>query len=270
MSRILSCSIHCHTHELNAEAFKIFAQDGMNIKISTLEKNSFILEISDALDPSADDETFANTAHAALNLYLVALNVCTLGLFLNHDGRHLSPEYRFLDTKNNRSERGIIVHNIYRADLAGRVISPDEIKESLCLFGALAREKNEELVSEYLRGLIHLGLNYPGAHFEKDAFSNFYRTFEHLVTSRILRQTKLTNELKQLSGALTSLGFSSVIADEFKELYSIRGAQAMHAQRSPEKITRENTMKMKVFTDVVIRKVYQPIWEQGINGKQAM
>lgn len=265
MPRILSCSIHCYTHELNAEAFTIFAQDGINIKISALEKNSFVLEISDVLAPLVNDETFANTAHAAFNLYLVALNVCTLGLFLNHGGRYLSPEYRFSDTKNNRSERGIIVHNIYGADLTGRVVLSEEIRESLCLYGALAREKNEELVSEYLKGLIHLSLNYPGAHFEKDAFSNFYRTFEHLVTSRILKQNKLQNELKQLSGALTSLGFSSEITDEFKKLYSIRGEQAMHAQRSPAKITREDTMKMKVFTDIVVRKVYKQIWEQGMS-----
>jgi hypothetical protein len=268
MPKILSCIIHCYTHELNADAFRILAQDGINIKVSAMEKDHFVLEVSDVLGSLADDQIFANTAHTCLNLYLVALNVCTLGLFLNHGGRNISPEYQFLDAKNIRNECGILVHNINATDLAGRVISSEEIKESLCLYGALAREKNGELVSEYLRGLIHLSLNYPGVHFEKDAFSNFYRTFEHLVTSRVLKQTKLKNERKDLSRALSLLGFSSVITDEFKELYSIRGEQAMHAQRAPEKITRENTMKMKVFTDVVIQKVYKPIWEAGINSKQ--
>ena len=239
-----------------------------HLNIKAVEKDSFILEISDVSDTSIDDELFSKKAHAIFNLYLVALNVSTLGLFLNHEAKHLSPEYQFTDTENNRMGRGIVAHNVHDIDLSGRVINSQEIFESYCLYGALAGEKNDELVSEYLKGLIHLSLNYPGTHFEKDAFSNFYRTFEHLVTNRILKQNKLKNELKQLSEALQSFGFSSDLIDEFKVLYSIRGEQAMHAQRSPKVITREDTMKMKVFTDIVIREVYTPIWEKGLSSEE--
>jgi hypothetical protein len=131
----------------------------------------------------------------------------------------------------------------------------------LWLYGALANEKTDELVSEYLKGLIHLSLNYPGTHFEKDAFSNFYRTFEHLVTNRLLGKKKLKNELKEMSAVLSTLGLSSELLEEFRKLYVIRGSQAMHSQHIPELTSREDTMKMKVFTDVVIYKVYKPLWE---------
>jgi hypothetical protein len=115
-----------------------------------------------------------------------------------------------------------------------------------------------------LKGLIHLSLNYPGTHFEKDAFSNFYRTFEHLVTNRLLGKKKLKNELKEMSAVLSTLGLSSELLEEFRKLYVIRGSQAMHSQHIPELTSREDTMKMKVFTDVVIYKVYKPLWEAGL------
>lgn len=264
MPRLLSCSIQCYTHKLESESFKIFEQKGININVSDLKNDRFNLDISDVLDPSLDDVAFAKKSHAVFNLYIVALNVCTLGLFLNQERKHLSPNYHFVDTEKKSFTSGVVVHDIFDTDLSGSVITPGEIYESLLLYGALAREKNDELVSEYLKGLIHLSLNYPGTHFEKDAFSNFYRTFEHLVTDRVLSKKKLKNEFKQLSGALDSLGLSSEIIEEFRKLYAIRGSQAMHAQRSPERISREDTMKMKVITDIVVRSVYKPIWEKGI------
>lgn len=261
MSRILSCKIQSFTHKLEPSAFKVFGQRGMNLNVSAINDNDFILEISDELDPSFDDRKFANKSHAVFNLYLVALNVCTLGLFLSQDRKYLSPPYIFKNTKKKMASDGIIVHEIFGDDLSGQVLDQNQIIQSLLLYGALAKEENNELVSEYLKGLIHLSLNYPGTHFEKDAFSNFYRTFEHLVTDRLLGKKKLKNELEEISASLETLGLSSVLLEEFKKMYIIRGSQAMHSQRTPIPITREDTMKMKAFTDVVVYKVYEPIWE---------
>ena len=250
MPRKLSCKIHSYTHDLYQKAFSVFDHDDLNFGISNLKKESFMLEITDIMEPSLSDLAFANKAHAVFNLFIVALNVATFGLFISEDDKQLSPNYRFY-RDNNLVWSGVVVHDIHGADLKGRNMTSSETYEALCLYGALAREENDELVSEYLKGLIHLGLNYPGAHFEKDAFSNFYRVFEHIVTRKLLNQKKLKNEFKQLSESLRSLGFSQEIIDQFKKLYSIRGDQAMHAQKSPIKILREETMKMKVFSDMV-------------------
>lgn len=268
MARKLSCKIRCFTHDLSQEAFDIFEQDGMNIGISNIKKDSFTLEFTDVLEPSLSDNSFASKSHSVFNLFIVALNVSTLGLFINQDDKQLSPDYHFYKD-NKLVGGGLIIHDIHSTDLKGRNITQSEIYEALCLYGALAKEKNDELVSEYLKGLIHLSLNYPGAHFEKDAFSNFYRAFEHIVTCKLLKQGKLKNEFKQLSGALSSLGISQDLIEEFKELYKIRGEQAMHAQKSPEKISREDTMKMKVFSDIVVRAAYKPIWEEGMAHEKA-
>lgn len=266
MPRKLSCKIRCFTHDLTQGAFEIFEQDGMNIGVSNVKSDSFTLETTDILDPYLSDDAFASKSHAVFNLFIVALNVSTLGLFISYDDKHLSPDYQF--HKNDKLlGGGLIVHDIHSIDLKGRDITSTEIYEALCLYGALAKEKNDELISEYLKGLIHLSLNYPGVHFEKDAFSNFYRAFEHITTAMLLKQKKLKNEFKQLSEALSSLGLSQETINEFKDLYKIRGEQAMHAQKSPEKVSREETMKMKVFSDIVVKAAYKPIWEEGMREK---
>lgn len=261
MPRILSSKIQSFTHKLDPSAFDIFDQEGMNLNVSEINEDSFTLEISDVLEPSLNDDDFAKKSHAVFNLYLVALNVCTLGLFLVHENKHLSPEYKYTDTDKNIVSGGTIVQDIFDTDLMGQTINSAQVMDSLWLYGALAKEKNEELVSEYLKGLIHLSLNYPGAHFEKDAFANFYRTFEHLVTDRLLGKKKLSNEFKEISSALSSLGLSAELIEEFRKLYIIRGSQAMHSQLAPDRISRDDTMKMKVFTDGVICRVYKPTWE---------
>lgn len=267
MPRRLCSRIQCFTHRLEAEAFKLFEQSLMYINICELKEDGFTLEISDAVNPSLDDDTFAKKSHAIYNLYLVALNVCTMGLFLNQDRKYLSSSYTFLDAKKKQRTTGAIVHNIFDTDLSGQVITQNQVSDSLLLYGALAKEKNSELVSEYLKGLIHLSLNYPGTHFEKDAFANFYRTFEHLVTGRMLNKKKLKNEFKEICDALKSLGIGPESIEEFRKLYILRGSQAMHSQNKPQKIDREDTMKMKAFTDIVTYRVYKPIWEKGIEEK---
>ena len=127
MPRIVSCLIRSYTHELKEDAFNIFEKRNIYLNIKAVEKDSFILEISDVSDTSIDDELFSKKAHAIFNLYLVALNVSTLGLFLNHEAKHLSPEYQFTDTENNRMGRGIVAHNVHDIDLSGRVINSQEI-----------------------------------------------------------------------------------------------------------------------------------------------
>lgn len=265
MPRILSSRIQTFTHKLESSAFAIFEQEGMNLNVTKIDEDSFTLEISDVLDPKQNDDEFAKKSHAVFNLYLVALNVCTLGLFLVQDKKHLSPTYQFQDTDKKIVSGGTIVHEIFGEDLSGQIIDKHQIENSLWLYGALAKEQNNEIVSEYLKGLIHLSLNYPGAHFEKDAFANFYRTFEHLVTGRLLHKKKLQNEFKEISNALNSLGLGSELIEEFRKLYTLRGSQAMHSQLAPVKISREDTMKMKVFTDGVIFRVYKPTWEAFLN-----
>jgi hypothetical protein len=260
VSRILSFKIKSHTHLLHEDVFNIFKQNEMCININYLKSNQLVLTISDIKEPGIDDNEFVTKAHAIINLYLVSLNVCTLGLFLPYEDHYLSSSYELHNFLTKRSERGFVIHDIHANNPLSETITEEEVKNSLWLYGALAKETNQEIISEYLKGLVHLNLNHPGVNFEKDAFANFYRVFEHLVTNRILKKQKLENELKQIQNELSSMGLGSDIKKEFMELYKIRSCQAMHAQLLPQRIDRETSLKMKVFTDVIFFRVYKAVW----------
>lgn len=262
--RTLSCSIKSHVHKLPKDVFDGLDQNDTYINISYIDDLHLNLEFTDQLAPKVSEEEFSTKVHKVFNIYIVALNVCTVGLFLPTEDNYLSPKYQFKNVATGVKRDGVISHEIHNEDIFGRILTKRELIESLLFFGALVKENNAELISEYLRGIVHLSLNYPGAYFEKDAFANFFRVFEHLITTRVLQQKKLSNEFKEYTKALTSFGLSKESISEFKELYKLRGQQAMHAQLSPAVIDRETTMKMKFFCDITIQKVYKPIWEKGI------
>lgn len=264
MTRILSCKIQSYTHKLVPEAFNFFKTKRSYIHIDEISEDHFSLSFDDSLDTSLSEKDFINKSHVVFNIYIVALNVCTFGLFLPQEQKHLSPEYSFTDIGTGTSGRGVVVHDVFNEDFSGQEITEGQVLDAFLLYGALAKEKNEELIAEYLKGLVHLGLNYPGTHFEKDAFANFYRTFEHLVTNKLLGKRKLQNELKEMSYGLSELGLSQDSIDEFKKMYVLRGSQAMHSQIEPKRISREDTLKMKVFSDVVIYRTYKPVWEKEL------
>jgi hypothetical protein len=268
MARQISCQIRSFTHELSQEAFKTLKQNASYIDVANIQGDSFEFIINDSMEPSSSDNEFSSSVHAVFNVFIVALNVATLGLFINYKDNYLSPVYTF-QRNNTEVSSGFPIQEIHTEDFSGRNLTYQDIEETLILFGALSKEKNTHLISEYLKGLIHLGLNYPGVHFEKDAFSNFYRVFEHVATSKILKQNKLSNEFKQLSKALTSLGLDEELVNEFRTLYKIRCAQAMHSQKPPSPISRENTMKMKILTDTVMSKAYKVTWYNHLKSNNA-
>jgi hypothetical protein len=53
--------------------------------------------------------------------------------------------------------------------------------------------------------------------FRKEAFANFYRSFEYFVTNRILKTKKLKNELKQFKEVLQSLDLKPEVVQMFAE-----------------------------------------------------
>lgn len=262
--RSLTCIVKSHVHELPENIFSKLDQISTYIVISRIDNTQLKIEITDVMEPDLSDDELTTKAHKIFNLYIVALNVCSVGLFMPTEDNFLSPKYTYLNSDSGVTKGGIISHEIHKAEIFGRTLTEQELIESLLFYGALAKEENDELISEYLRGVIHLSLNYPGAHFEKDAFANYFRVFEHLVTTRVLGLTKLKNEFKEYTKALHSFGISQALIDEFKELYKLRSRQAMHAYLSPAAIDRETTMKMKLFCDITVQNVYRPIWEAEI------
>lgn len=262
MPKSVSCIVRSYAHELEDAAFTRLREAGTPITGRVIDKQRLELRLTDVGDICADEKGFVTNAHAHINYFLVGLNAASLGLFLHDSVPGLSPTYRYNDDPNKFQREGSVVDlSLRKVPIIGDLTEP-VVFDAQIIYGYVARESDQELVSEYLKGLVHLTMSYPGADFLKDAFANFYKVFEYIATVRILKQTKLGNEVRELSQAILNVGLDSECVDEFKALYALRSSQIMHAQQSMRTLDIESVLKMKVLTDVLVRSVYKKAWGQ--------
>jgi hypothetical protein len=105
--------------------------------------------------------------------------------------------------------------------------------------------------------------------FRKEAFANFYRSFEFFVTNRILKAKKLKSELNEIVRVLRMLDVKEeAITVFYKELYRLRSEQVMHSQKEQVEITWDDVGNMKLFTDITMQAFYKPIWEKRLAAQQ--
>ncbi len=214
---------------------------------------------------SGKTDSFVRLAHICHSNFLIALNVCSLGHFFWATRDNLLLPFELEHPLSLQPHRDIILQRNHPQDEGLPEISPDDVKTTALLYGALATEPDEILRSEYIKGIIHFALDVHDIAFHRDAFANFYRAFEHLVTRRLLGVEKLSKELRQIQDALTSLGFSDELSRAFKDVYQLRSEQVMHAQREQTEISRDDVVKIKACLDGIIYKLYQPVWNDGLS-----
>jgi hypothetical protein len=266
----LACPITSYSHRLRPDAFGILMRPEAVIQISNLTESSFFVIARD-IAGAKSTEDFYSVGHAIISTFLVALNIATLGLFAwTRNETHPFPQYSLLDPADPPTVKILLQKpEIPFATGPKDELTEEEIRKSALLFGALAREPVSDVGREYLKGLYHLTTLIYDVEFRKDAFGNFYRALEFFISDRVLRVRRLENELRDIQKALRDLGFSDVIVEEFRELYKIRSEQVMHAQRGLGSVDWEAVGKMKTFTDAVMHKVYQPVWEAGMAKQRA-
>ena len=140
-------------------------------------------------------------------------------------------------------------------------ITEDEILRALLLFSIIVKEKELIIRDEYIKGLLHLSFNFFDIDFYRESFGNFYRSFETIVTRKILKQRKLSNEKEQMQEVVLKY-CGSQIAEDFSNLYRLRSEQIMHAQKSQRSVEYDNVIKIKVVVDGILNQLYQPLWEK--------
>lgn len=259
----IRCSIITNSHRLNEAAFTILAHRDSPFHIKDLNTHTFSLVCPYKPDRHKDLEHFAISTHLAYASFIMSLNIATIGYF-NWE-LNLSPQYTLENIEKWKPLGSITFHNKskFPADLVD--ITPDDIRKAILLFGVLCNENESVVVQEYLRGILHLSLNFTFINFTKEAFGNFYRAFENVATERILKVSKLKNELKELQEALRMVGVDKDIIAEFKILYRLRSSQIMHAQNKQISVSSDDVFKMKVILDFVLHNIYKPIWTERMN-----
>jgi hypothetical protein len=151
---------------------------------------------------------------------LIAMNVGALGMFTFAQSPWVHPVLTAADDLKGT--------NAYSTAL---VVDPDtafpercpfeevDVKNAALIFGIVARERTPVLISEYCRGLLLACMNFLEFNLRREAFLCFYRALEHIVTHRILKVRKLTNELRDLQRGLKTLTGNAELINELRAVY---------------------------------------------------
>jgi hypothetical protein len=258
-----------YTHILNKQAFAILQKDQTNLKVIDVQSDRLVIKYKNTFSEFRTLNQFLNLANYNISNFLISLNVATLGIFSWDWKTVFSPIYDGIDPQMKGIKKLYFSQHNYsqfNKFKDKRTVDELDIRNTVLLFGALNQDIKSIVRSEYIKGIIHLGLSYFDINFNKEAFGNFYRSFENFATDKLLKLGKLKNELKQLKDALSFLGLENDVVDELDHLYLLRSEHIMHAQKKQDEINLDDILKLKYLLDFVIIKVYKPIWEKGIEG----
>lgn len=257
----ITCSILSLSHRLNKEAFSLLMPGEIDIFVSDVKEKTFLLSIINQSAGSKTLEQFSVVAHLCFSNFLMALNIVTLGHFTWNWGTFTPLLYKCIDPQRNKGATIISLQKMKKNESDIRDITKNQIRNTKLLFIALSVERVSNVRKEYIKGILHMSLDFFDIDFHREAFGNFYRSFESFATKRILKVKRLTNELKELQKVIKKYDPSNKIAGEFQYLYRLRSNQIMHSQKKQVMITIEDVLKMKVILDFILHKVYQPKWE---------
>ena len=254
----VSCRIGTASHSLNELAFRVLQLPESNIRVSDVKDNNFRIAFGGFVEKNAPERSKVHHAHNATRAFLVALNVATIGMFYWASDPWVHPIYGVSDGPDLPPIRhgALVVHPFQKFEEIKEITDLD-VQNALIIFGMLAKEKSPTLESEYAKGLLLLRMNFYELNFCREAFMCFWRALENFVAARILRVTKLKNELRDFQRALTTIGASDGLVNELKEVYVVRSSQAAHAQVAVRDITFDEAMKAKVFLDFVMHKTFK-------------
>lgn len=254
--------IRSHTYVLSAEALALFKDQACIIEIDDITESTFLVgHSSNKIGQGSDAKTFMRHSAPALSRFLMCLNVGTLGHFEWESKAPPHPHFLMFDHGEKKVSSIRYPSSYFIEGYEPTPLTAGMVLRAAQVFIGMCREDKLHVLTEYLKGVYHLGLNFYDLSFEKEAFANFYRSFEYFITNRHLKQRGLINEYKQISKFLIETGAPDTIMEMFKELYILRGEQVMHAQKEQRPITWEDAFKMKLLADHAIQSHYRPFWE---------
>jgi hypothetical protein len=267
----LAVPVECCSHRLSAAAFASLDYQRSFISVSDVRPDRMFLRANSIYPEVSTATDFIQFGHVALSCMMVALNVACLGHFTwEHNAQVPFPQYSLRDGSStpNTVHTVHVRHAVPFPQDAVRDLTTEDVRRAALLFSVLVQEPTSQVRHEYLKGIFHLGYHVMDLDFRRDSFSNFYRSIEYLITTRVLKVTKLKNELRMIQEALMSLGLGEAMCDEFKRLYLLRGEQVMHAQKDQRDIEWDDVFKLKILVDAALHKLYQPVWTAQLGGQR--
>ena len=256
----LNTRIISHHNKLEEDSFELFSTEKTALRISNVHRNHFTISIENIKD--LPEERFISYAHEILSVYLVSLNIASLGHF-SWDFQLVSPVPYFKSEELGELEDFLFLHktSTYEFDDEPLEFHKDFAWRSLKIMIALGREKDIIFINEYIKGVFNFHNSFLNLNFKNEAFSNFYRAFEYFCTVKLLKVKNLDNEKKQLKSVLKDFGFDEETLDEFDKIYRARCNEIMHAQKGlKSEVELDLIVKLKIFLDSILHTYYEPIW----------
>lgn len=246
------------SHKFNQNIFDNLNNLGFSFGVKVINEQLF--ELAWNIDKNSDLYNEHHDHHCSImfNCFLAALNISSLGLFSWHDGAEINP----ILLRSSEQQKVLTISQDHKQEYTEiRELTELEIHNALILFPALSKPNEKVILDEYLKGVMHLNINFYDINFHREAFGNFYRVIEFIATNRILGKRKLKNELFELESVFKDYGIDSTLLAAFKEVYIKRGSQVMHAQLQPESISFDDVLIAKAFSDILLTKYYINIAE---------
>lgn len=248
--------IKSHSHILDESNFSVLKSEESLTQVFDIKKDKFKVKVIMTEEMKRDNHDYFGYAFMVSSSLLMALNIAALGHFTWTVGNSM---FWFCEHIGPSGKRDKII--MKQKDLSfpaeRRELTEGEIRNSIIILGSLLYEPDQTFRQEYLKGITHLSAGFGDLVFSREAFANFYRSFEYFITTRVLKKSKLSNEVKDIQEGMLLLGLSDEFCEEFINLYKLRSEQVMHAQREPKEIDTDDVIKIKVFTDFALHKYYR-------------
>lgn len=248
--------IRTYSHILNESAFAVLMRKEPLTRVFAVREDRFKLEIVMTEQMKKVNTDYFGYGFGVSSNFLMAINIASLGHFAWYPTsntfwscEHIGP--------SGKKEQVFLQPKKLPFPASKSTLTENQVKNAVLIAASLMREGEQNFRREYLKGIVHLDMGIVDLIFNREAFANFYRSFEFFMTTRVLKKKKLANELKELQEGIRLLGLPKEICEEFRNLYKIRSEQIMHAQQVPREITGEDILKIKVFTDYALHKYYR-------------
>ena len=248
--------IKTYSHILKESAFALLMRQEPLTRVLDVREDRFKVEVVMTEEMKETNKDYFGYGFLVSSNFLMALNIAALGHFTWTAGNRLFWHCEHIGP-SGKTEQILMHSQEVSFPVEKRVLTEDEVRNSVIIMGSLLRDTEQNFRREYLKGILHLNIGFADLDFRREAFANFYRAFEFFMTTRVLKKKKLANEIRDLKEGIRLLGLSDELRDEFITLYKKRSEQVMHAQRAPKAIDAEDVLKIKVFTDYALHNYYR-------------
>jgi hypothetical protein len=246
------------SHKIEQTTFEHL--NGLEFSLTVKVINENLLELAWEIDQESELYNEYHDHHCSImfNSFLASLNISSLGLFYWHDGTEISPVL----LRGSEEQKIFTIHQDHKQRYEVlRDLTENDVKNALIFFPVLSKSHDKAILDEYLKGIMLLSISFYDINFHREAYSNFYRLIEFIVTNRILGKQKLKKELYEMESVFRNHGVDDKLLAEFKEVYIKRGSQVMHAQLQPEAISFDDVIIAKSFADILLNKYCRNIAE---------